>query len=153
MSRERIMLRVTKGALVPADGPSVKRLRERGYHTGDVLSAELRKPRNPGFHRLAHAFGELCAENIEAFGGIDPHRVLKRLQIEANVGCDEVPLNFPGIGPCVYRVPKSLSYESMDQGEFEEVFRGLCEHVARVYWPGLDAAEVERMAECMVQAA
>jgi len=128
-------------------------LRERGYHTGDVLAAELRKPRNPGYHRLAHAFGELVVENIEAFGGMMPHAALKRLQIEANVGCDEVALNFPGIGPCVYRVPQSMSYESMDQATFEGVFAGLCEHVARAYWAGLDADEVRRMSECMAAAA
>jgi hypothetical protein len=147
------MLRVTKGALVPADITSQNMLRERGYRTGDVLAAELRKPRSPGYHRLAHAFGELCAENLDAFSGMNPHSVLKRLQIEAGIGCDEVALNFPGIGPCVYRVPQSLSFESMDQATFEGVFAGLCEHVARVYWPGLDADEVARMAEVMVQAA
>src|SRR3990172_1834954 len=130
MSQERFMLRVTKGALIPADEYTQRRMRERGYRLDDVLTATLSKSRSPGFHRLAHAFGALVADNIEAFAGMDAHAVLKRLQIEANVGCDEVPLNFPGIGPCVYRVPKSLSFSSMDDGAFHETIAKLCQHVS-----------------------
>ena len=55
--RERILLRVERGALVPADAHSQQRLRERGYRVGDVLAAELAKPRSPGFWRLAHRIG------------------------------------------------------------------------------------------------
>ena len=44
--RERILLRVERGALVPADAHSQQRLREKGYRVGDVLAAELAKPRS-----------------------------------------------------------------------------------------------------------
>mgnify|MGYP001024520769 CR=1 FL=1 len=150
---ERFALRVTKGAFIPADTSTAGRLRGRGYHTGDLIFAEFKKPRNPKFHRLAHQLGILCAENLDAFDGWEPHAVLKRLQIEANVGCDEVALLMPGVGPCMYRVPKSLSYESMDEGEFNEVMRGLCRHIASVYWKGVDPQAIENMADCMVEAA
>lgn len=151
--KERVLLTVAKGALVPADAWSARRLRERGYNIGDSVLAELTKPRNPGFHRLAHQFGVMCVENIEAFEGMDSHAVLKRLQIEANVGCDEIALQFPGVGPCTYRVPRSLSYETMDQGEFSEAIRGMCRHVAKTYWRGLSAEQIERMAGVMVSEA
>lgn len=147
---ERFALRVTKGAFVPADNTTVGRLRARNYQTGDLIFAEFKKPRNPGFHRLAHQLGTLCAENLDAFDGWESHAVLKRLQIEANVGCDEVALLMPGVGPCMYRVPKSLSYESMDDGEFHEVMRGLCRHIASTYWKGVDPQAIENMAGCMV---
>ncbi len=65
---------------------------------------------------MAHALGSLIAENIEAFPGQDAHGVLKRLQIEGNIGCDEIAVIFPGIGPCSYRIPQSLAFESMDEG-------------------------------------
>ena len=117
----RVMLRVVKGALQPADSFAAQELRRRGYRIGDIVAGEIKKPRNPGFHRLAHALGSVVADNIEAFSGMDAHAVLKRLQIEANIGCDEIALNFPGIGPCTYRVPQSLSYESLDEGQFREV--------------------------------
>ena len=60
--RERILLRVERGALVPADAHSQQRLQEKGYRVGDILAAELIKPRHPGFWRLAHRIGTLCVE-------------------------------------------------------------------------------------------
>jgi hypothetical protein len=146
------MLRVQKGSLIPADGYTQQRMREKGYVLDDVLAATLTKPRNPAFNRLVHAFGQIVAENIEAFEGLDAHKVLKRLQIEANIGCDEVPLNFPGIGPCTYRVPRSLSFVSMDDGEFKEVFQAMCTHVAKTYWQDLTAEQIEEMAQIMADA-
>jgi hypothetical protein len=150
-SPERFALRVVKGGFQPADSTTASRLRTRAYSVNDLVFAELKKPRNPKFHRLAHVLGLLCAENLEAFTGMDPHGVLKRLQIEANVGCDEIALQFPGIGPCVYRVPRSLSYESMDEGQFREVMRGMCRHIAAQYWKTLSPEQIEQMAGAMVQ--
>lgn len=144
---ERIMLRVRKGALVPAFVSEANKLRRRGYHLDDILAADLRKPRNPKFSRLVHAFGKVCAENIEAFHGLDGHTVLKRLQLEGDIGCDEIALNFPGIGPCTYRVPQSLSFESMEEGQFRQVFQQFCEYVSRRYWPDLTPEQIAAMAE------
>lgn len=42
----RIALRVERGALVPADDHARKVLRDRDYSIGDVVFAEVRKPRN-----------------------------------------------------------------------------------------------------------
>jgi hypothetical protein len=95
----------------------------------------------------------LLAENLDAFTGMQPHDVLKRLQIEANVGCREVALNFPGIGPCSYRVPQSLSYESMDQDEFRAVIAAMCAYVGKTYWTTLTADQIESMASAWVDAA
>ena len=144
-----VLLRVTKGALVPMDELSRAELRRRAFGVGDVLRAELKKARHPEFHRLMHAFARLVAENIDAFAGLDAHSVLKRLQVEGNVGCDEIAVVFPGVGPCTYRVPRSLSFASMDEGEFREVSRAFAAYVARTYWKTCTAEEIERMAECM----
>ena len=144
-----VLLRVTKGALVPMDELSRAELRRRAFNVGDVLRAELKKARHPEFHRLMHAFARLVAENIEAFAGLDAHSVLKRLQVEGNVGCDEIAVVFPGVGPCTYRVPRSLSFASMDEGEFREVSRAFAAYVARTYWKTCTPEEIERMAECM----
>lgn len=150
---ERVMLRIIKGGLEPADVRSRAVLRERGYKVGDVVAGELKKPRSPGFHRLAHQVGALAAANIEAFSGLTAHAVLKRIQIEGNIGCDEIALIFPGVGPCSYRVPRSLSFESMDEGEFRPIVSGMCEHLSRVYWPSMTPEQIEAMADCWVEAA
>lgn len=157
---EKLLLRVIKGGLVPADGYTLGRLRNRGYKIGATVLAELTKPRNPGFHRLAHALGTLIAENIEEFAGMDAHAVLKRLQLEAGVACDEV-LAFMDIELMGHkqrikvnqRIPRSLSFASMEDGEFREVMRALSNYVAREYWPGLTAERIEAMAEAMPEAA
>jgi hypothetical protein len=148
--KPKTLWRVGKGMLVPYDASTAAQLRQKGYHIGDVLSAELRKPRNPKFHALAHSLGGLIAANLDPFEGVEDHAVLKRLQIEANVGCDEIAVNFPGIGPCMYRVPRSLSFESMDEGEFKGVIASMCVYVSRKYWPSLSPEKIEAMAEVWV---
>jgi hypothetical protein len=150
---ERFMLRVQKGALVPADAYTQRRMRDKGYHVGDILIAELKKPRNPAFHRKVHALGQLVSDNIEAFTGMDAHKVLKRLQIEADIGCEAMSVVMPDTGEVTVRLPQSMSYADMDEGEFGEVYRGFCDHIRKTYWPSLLPEQVEEMAELMEQAA
>ena len=116
------MLRVVKGGFAPADNYTAERLRGR-LKVGDIVAATISKPRNPGFHRLAHALGKLLADNLDEFDGMEAHGVLKRLQIEGNIACNAIAVVFPGVGPCEYRIPQSLSFASMDETAFREVFR------------------------------
>ena len=152
--RERLMLRVTKGALEPADNFTRQRMREKGYHVGDLVAAELFKIRNPGFHRLGHQIGTLCIRNIEDFSTYtSAHAVLKRLQLESGVACDETAIRAPGLGMVLHRTARSLSFIDMDEGEFHETVRGLCRHIAATYWPSLTPAQIEDMASAMVDEA
>lgn len=150
---ERIMLRVSKGALVPADDLALGRLKARGYSLGDVVSAEIRKARNPAFHRKAHVLGRLLAENIDAFEGMDAHSVLKRLQLESGVGCESIAIYVPGVGMCEHRQAKSLSFENLDEGSFQELYTGLCQHVIKRYWPDMDEHTLEEAASLVGMAA
>ena len=145
---ERIALRIDKGCLRPADGLSQERLRAKGFHVGDVVFAELKKPRNPGFHRLVHALGKLVAENIEDFEGMSAHAVIKRCQLESGLGCEEIAYRVNGMS-VIQRIPRSMSFESMDQADFMEVYMGICRHLSKTYWPSLSADEVAKMAEIM----
>ena len=149
-TKPRYALRVIKGGYAPADGTTAAALRGK-HRVGDRVFVQFSKPRNTGFHKLAHALGGLLAENIEAFAHMDAHTVLKRLQIEGGIGCDEIGVNFPGIGPCAYRIPRSLSYESLDQDEFHEVIESMCKYVSAKYWPSVSPEKIEAMAEVWVQ--
>lgn len=113
--------------------------------------ADLRKPRNPAFNRLAHGIGGLVAENIEAFAGMDPHDVLKRVQIEGRIACDEVWIQIKGGGGCYYLVPQSLSFEAMDEARFQSVIGRICRHIHDSYWGSCDPEEIVRMAECWME--
>lgn len=154
-SRKRtVMLRVEKGRFVPADFASARALRDRGYNVGDILSAELRKPRNPKFHRLVHQLGTALIENTDDFANYeDSHAVLKRLQVEANVGCDVMLINAPGYGMLEHRTPQSLSFENMDEAEFQGIYKGFCNYVIKRYWPDMTPEEIERTASLVGEAA
>jgi len=149
--RDRIYFRVSKGCLIPADQYAASRLRERGYHLGDLLSAELRKPRNPKFNRLVHQLGQLVVANIDSFAGMDAHKACKRLQIEGKVACDEIGIQVKGFGTVIQLIPRSLSFETMDEGEYQEAARGISRTIAERYWPDLTPDAIESMASCMIQ--
>ena len=149
--RERIYLRVKKGSLVPADSYAASKLRERGYAENDLLAAELVKPRNPKFNRLVHRIGQLVVKNIESFDGLDAHQAIKRLQIEGKVFCEEIGINVPGYGMLIQFIPRSLSFESLDEGEYHQAARGICRTISERYWKGLSEDQIAEMAESYVE--
>lgn len=149
--RERIYLKVVKGALVPADPCAESKLRSRHYKVGQVVAAELVIPRNPKFNRLVHQLGRLVVENIDAFHGMDAHTAIKRLQIEGKVACDEIGIMVANYGMVIQLIPRSLSFESMDEEQFYEAAKGICRTIADRYWPDVSPEKIENMASCMVE--
>ena len=145
-----IHFRVEKGMLVPADGFAASQLRQKGYHIGDVVAADLRKLRNPKFNRLVHHIGQWAVANIEAFAGLDPHVAIKRLQIEGKIACDEIGIMVPGYGMVIQFMPRSLSFESMDEAEFQAVALAICRFISVRYWPTLTAEQIAEMAESFI---
>lgn len=134
------------GVIVPADGISTARLRQRRFSVGQEAFMELKSPRNPRFHRLMHAIGGLAAENIDDFHGMSAHSVLKRMQLETGIGCEEVAYRIGDqLIPC--RIPLSLSFQSMDESEFHEVSRGICQGIKDRYWPETTVEEILQMAD------
>lgn len=144
--KKRIMLRVIKGGLVPADHWASSELRQKGFKIGDILGADLSKCRNPKFNALVHRIGQLCVKNIDEFKNSDAHDVLKRLQIEGNIACEEVSIRIPGHGMVFHRIPMSLSFDSMDEGVFCETARAFCRLIADRYWPEMEPDSIEEMA-------
>lgn len=150
MSREKIFLRVERGVLVPADEYAKKKLRDRGFRIGDVLTADLTKVRNPAFNRLVHRIGMLVSQNIDDFHGLDAHEALKKMQLEGAIACTQQIVEMPGVGRCMVTIPKSLSFDTMDEGEFHEVARAMCRYIAQKYWPTMTPEAIQEMAESFV---
>jgi hypothetical protein len=148
--RERVFLRVIKGALAPADNYAASVLRSRGYAVGDLLQADLTKPRNPKFNRLVHKIGQLVVANIEAFTGLDAHKAIKRLQLESGANCEELAILINGYGMVIQRVPLSFGFDSIDEAEYHQAAKEICSHIAKTYWPSLSAEKIEEMAECFI---
>lgn len=148
--KERVYLRIIKGGLVPADEYAASRLREKSYNIGDVVAVQISKLRNPKFNRLVHRIGQLVVANIDAFAGMDAHKAIKRLQIEGRIACDEVGVLVQGFGMVIQFIPRSMSFDTMDEGEYHEAARGICRTIAERYWPTLTAEAIEEMAESFV---
>lgn len=147
----KINLRVEKGVLVPVGRADIESLRSRNYKLGDIVQGVITKPRNARFNGLVHKIGWLCMRHIPEFADYDnAHQVLKRLQLEANLGCTEIMAQ-EGDKMVKYRIPESLSFENLDQFEFQEISKGFCRHIAAEYWHDLDGEAIEQMAECFVE--
>ena len=151
MSKSKLPMLVIKidqdefsgGGFVPAYGWVSDVLREKGYRIGDIIHCSFSKPRNPKFNSLVHIFGNMLKNNIPGFEYLSAHQVLKRIQIEANIACDEVALIMPGVGPVTYRMPQSLSFASMEEGKFKEMFENIIKYVVTEYWPDLTPEQIE----------
>jgi len=147
---EYIYMKIRQGGMVPADGYAESQLRAKKFRIGDVIKADVRKLRNPKFNRLVHRIGQLCAANIEDFTGIDPHKVIKRLQIEGRIACDEIGVMVPGFGMVIQFIPRSMSFETMDEEEYHDCAKKICRLIAERYWKGLSPDKIEEMAGAMV---
>lgn len=148
--REKVFLRVVKGGLVPADSCAESQLRAKKYKVGDIVGAVVTKLRSPGLNRHAHKIAILCQKNIDEFSGYtDAHDLLKRLQIESGAACDEIGANLAGIW-CLVRIPRSFSFETMEETEFYEAVKVICRHISKEYWPSLKPEQIEAMAGAMI---
>ncbi len=147
---EKLMMKIDRGCIVPADEYTKNKLKARNYSIGDVVSVQISKPRNPKFHRLVHGLGTLVVENIEGFEGMDSHKALKRLQREGLIECDEMTFKVAGFGMVTQYTPRSLSFESMSEEVFSEVYKQICGVIVKLYWPKETSERVAQMAEMMV---
>lgn len=148
--REKIFMRVIKGGFCPADNFSESQLRAKNFKIGDVVGADIRKLRNQKFNRLVHRIGQLCSANIDAFAGLGAHTALKRIQIEGKIACDEIGIMVPGYGMVIQFIPRSLSFDSMDEAEYHDCAKRICRLIAERYWNGLEPEQIEAMAESMI---
>lgn len=151
--KEKIYFRVTETGLRLADNYASVRFAAKNYKVGDIVAGLISKPRSGPFNRLVHGgLGKLCAQNIERFSSMenDPHEVIKCLQIESGAACDVRGIMLPGFGLVEHRTPRSLSYESMDESEYNDTMKTISRYVASQYWPTLEPEQIEQMALVMV---
>ena len=148
--REKIFCKVIKGGFVPADRFAENQLKAKKLKVGDVVGVSVVKLRSSGFNRLVHRIGQLVAANIEEFSGLDAHTCIKRLQIEGRIACDEIGVLVPGFGMVIQFIPRSMSFESMDEAEYHDCAKQICRLIAARYWKDLDPGQIESMAGAMV---
>lgn len=137
----RVFLRRTLRGFEPATDSDVETLRR--FKIGDVMRADVVKPRSYQFHKLAFALLTLTFNSQNRYAKFEHFRAA--VQIAA--GHVEELITLDGE---VYLVPKSISYEALDQVEFERVFAEMMRVCADEFLAGTKhsilRAEVERYA-------
>ncbi len=139
---------VRVGHLVPADSFAVDALHVLDMATDEHIQIQIHKIRNKGTWKHVHNIAKLCIEHIDDFSNYHrSHDVLKRLQFEGNIACDELAATLDEeVGLKIYRVPRSLSFESMSDDEFEEVFLAMKKHICEHYWKDMTPEGIDEMA-------
>lgn len=142
--REPLYLRFTPhGTFEPASALYAQMLRERKFRVGDLVRAELTKPRYPKHHRLVFATLRKVVENLDS--GITEYQLLSILKIK--MGRVETMVD-SGTGK-VYYIPESIAFDAMDEGAFSVFHRDLCRIISRDYLHGMTPEAVAELAEMM----
>lgn len=124
-------------AFVP-DGPANKAIcNARKYTAGSSVRMLIQKPRNGEFHKLAHAVGTVLHENVPGFEQLKAHAALKKVQQLAGVCCDIMMIDLGMLGVHPVKVPRSIAYDEMEDGEFHELFEGVTSYIDEHYSAGL----------------
>lgn len=142
--RDAIFLRVVKGGFEPASDFYADLLRARKYRVGDVLRAELTKPRNPRHHRLVFGLLAKVADQL----GITTDALLVLVKIRLGM---VQPIIDSATGKTYY-VPESVDFENMDQGQFATFHRDLCRLIATTWLPHMTADQVAAIDGMMAEA-
>lgn len=135
-----------QGIFRPADIAARNAMRAKKIRVGKVYAVTVKEIRNPGFHRKAHALMTAVIDNVEEFSTYvrrrDEHKVLKRMQLQARLACDEIMID----GGFICFIPMSINFDDMEEAEFEALYNGLIEYIARKYWPGMTREAIEEIA-------
>lgn len=155
--RKRLLVDPRTGEEVPALVPSSmtdrRILNARRLPADGRVRVEVRNPRNEGFHRLVHAFGQFLVKYVEGYGHHvtargkpDSHAAVKDCQARSGAACDTVvmDLDVPGHGMMQVKryEPRSISFDELDEDEFTSAFRTMYDHVALNDYPDLDPDQI-----------
>ena len=142
--REPIYLRVTpQGTFEPASALYAGMCRAKKFRVGDLVRAELTKPRYPKHHRLVMALLQKVLDNQEGLLTIDQLLTVVKIKLGRAVPFTDA------VAGRTYWVPESIAFDAMDQSEFTPFWKDLCKLVARDYFPGMTEAKVAELAEMM----
>ena len=95
---------------------------------GEQVTCKINRPRNPAFHRKFFSLLSLVFENQELYDNFERFR--KEVVMRAGFYEEHVHLT----GKVSY-VAKSLSYDSMDETEFSELYDKCCVVILQHFMP------------------
>lgn len=136
------LMKRNDGVLIPASSFDQDKLNTMGV--GEVWEFVYKKPRSLAHHRKFFALVDLVHQNLpENLDSRYPSTEHLRAEITMKAGYFTSWVTMKG--ETMY-LPKSISFEAMDQGEFSEFYERCLDVVAKYYLPiGRDMLESEVM--------
>lgn len=104
---------------------------------GDLVMAEIKRARNIQHHRKFYALMSLVYHNQERYTSLDELVDVVKVYVGH---CD---ISVTASGEKVYR-PKSISFASMDQTEFDAFYSRVIEMVIQRFLPTVTREDLER---------
>jgi hypothetical protein len=130
----KIYLRKNLSKLEPADNEAAEVLKK--WKQGEVLSCEVKKPRNYRFHKKAFSLFNIVFENQDKYDTLND--VLTEIKLRTGHYQEHVTMK----GVVVY-VPKSISFVSMDEDEFNAFYNKAVNIVLKYFIPDTTREELE----------
>lgn len=134
-----IFLRKTPGGFVPDTERDQDRVRR--FKVGEVARAVITKPRNYGNHKRLFALLQFISEYSDVYDNVEKALVAVKL---ASGHVDWVPN--PETGELV-PVPKSISYEAMEEVEFSVWFESAVNATLKHITPRMNRIAIDEAIE------
>lgn len=144
-----MLLKTDKGlrGATPADQEAWAKFRRRleTMKPGTWVRMEWARPRHGKHHRKFFALLNLVAENSETYDTTEKALVAVKL---VTGHCD--PVIHPETGELL-QIPRSISYDAMDQDEFDRFYEAAIDGVLRHILPGMDRDTADRLLEMIIE--
>lgn len=130
-------------SLRPADELGEAALRKIGH--GEVVSIEVKRPRNIKHHRMFWALMGLVHDNIDQERYPTVEDLVAAIKIAAGLRTRiELPNGDIGF------IPGSIAFHKMDQDEFSKFYDRVCDLIAKHFLPGVNTDDLRREVEIMI---
>lgn len=144
-----MLLRTEKGlrGATPADQDAYAKFRRRleTMKPGKWLRLEWSSPRNGPHHRKLMALLQLVAENSETYGTVEKALVAVKL----TTGHFDLMAD-PKTGEIV-QIPRSISYDAMEQEDFDVWYSAAIDGVLQHILPTMDKDTADRLLDMIVE--
>jgi hypothetical protein len=118
-------------------------LRAKKYRVGDLVRAELSKPRYAKHHRLVFATLRKVIDNLDT--PMTEYQLLSILKIKMG----RVETFIDSASGKVYYIPESIAFDAMEEGDFSQFHKEMNRVISRDYLPGMSEAQVAELAMMM----
>jgi len=129
----KILVARKLGGLYPVDEASENAVRKIGL--GEIVTVDLKRPRNLQFHRQFFMMLHTILQNQEHYTSIDDLLEVCKLRIGH---CHTVQTKLGEV-----KIPDSISFATMDENSFADFYDRACAWVVSEVIPGLERTNLD----------